>query len=32
MQNDKSKPIRNTKERKNQMHEEEINKKMQRGH
>ena len=27
MQNDKSKPIQNTKEKKNQMHEEEINKK-----
>ena len=27
MQNDKSKPIQNIKEKKNQMHEEEINKK-----
>jgi len=27
MENDKSKPIQNTKEKKNQMHEEEINKK-----
>jgi len=27
MQNDKFKPIQNTKEKKNQMHEEDINKK-----
>jgi len=27
MQNDKSKPIQNTKEKKNQLHEEKINKK-----